>query len=133
MLSLPGQCFQAFIYIGGGLVAQSCPTLVTPWTVACQAPLSMGFSRQEYWSGLLFPPPGNLPNPGIEPRSPALQEILYRLSYKGSPLFTLPLLYYFIIPPVRLIEGVSPFYIPLRKKSSQTLTCHQLQDEPQIQ
>ena len=45
----------------------------TLWTVARQAPLSMGFSRQEYWSGLPFPPPGDLPNPGIEPGSPALQ------------------------------------------------------------
>ena len=45
----------------------------TPWTVAYQAPLSMGFSRQEYWSGLPFPSLGDLPNPGIEPRSPALQ------------------------------------------------------------
>ena len=45
----------------------------TPWTVAHQAPLSMGFSRQEYWSGLPFPSPGDLPSPGIEPRSPALQ------------------------------------------------------------
>ena len=44
-----------------------------PWTVACQAPLSMGFSRQEYWSGLSFPSPGDLPDPGTEPRSPALQ------------------------------------------------------------
>ena len=44
----------------------------TPWTVAYQAPLSMGFSRQEYWSGLPFPSPGDLPNPGIKPRSPAL-------------------------------------------------------------
>ena len=42
----------------------------TPWTVACQASLSMGFSRQEYWSGLPFPPPEDLPNPGIEPASP---------------------------------------------------------------
>ena len=55
-----------------GLVAQSCPTLATPWTVARQAPLSMGFSRQEYWSGLPFPSPGDLPDPGIKPRSPAL-------------------------------------------------------------
>ena len=47
--------------------------IATPWTVARQAPLSMGFSRQEYWSGLPFPSPGNLPNPGIEPGSPALQ------------------------------------------------------------
>ena len=45
----------------------------TPWTVAYQAPPSMGFSRQEYWSGLLFPSPGDLPNPGIKPKSPALQ------------------------------------------------------------
>ena len=45
---------------------------VTPWIVACQAPLSLGFTRQEYWSGLLFPPPGDLPNPGIGPVSPAL-------------------------------------------------------------
>ena len=45
----------------------------TPWTVAHQASLSTGFSRQEYWSGLPFPSPGDLPNPGIEPGSPALQ------------------------------------------------------------
>ena len=43
-----------------------------PWTVACQAPLSMKFSRQEYWSGLSFPSPGDLPDPGIEPGPPAL-------------------------------------------------------------
>ena len=46
---------------------------VAPWTVACQAPLSMGFLRQEYWSGLLFLTPGDLPNPGIELWYPALQ------------------------------------------------------------
>ena len=46
---------------------------VTPWTVAYQAPLSIGFSRQDYWSGLPFPSPGDLPNPGIESMSPALQ------------------------------------------------------------
>ena len=45
----------------------------TPWTVARQAPLSMGFSRQEYWGGLPFPSPGDLPDPGVEPRSPILQ------------------------------------------------------------
>ena len=50
------------------LVAKSL-TLKTPWTVACQAPLSMGFSRQEYWSGLPFPSPGDLPDPGIQPKS----------------------------------------------------------------
>ena len=45
----------------------------TPWTVAYQASLSMGFSRQEYWSGLPFPSQGDLPNPGIKPRSPTLE------------------------------------------------------------
>ena len=58
---------------GGGLVTKSCLTLVTPWIVACQACLSMGFSRQEYCNGLPFPPPGNLPDPGMEAGSPALQ------------------------------------------------------------
>ena len=57
----------------------------TPWTTAYQAPLSMGFSRQEYWSGLPFPSPGDLPDPGIEPGSPALQADAYRLSHQGSP------------------------------------------------
>ena len=58
---------------GGGLVAKSCLTLNTPWIVACQAPLSMGFSRQEYQSGLPFPSPGDLSNPGIEAVSSVLQ------------------------------------------------------------
>ena len=55
------------------LVAKSCPTLVTSWTVACQAPLSMGFSRLEYCTGLPFTSPWDLPDPGVKPRSPALQ------------------------------------------------------------
>ena len=64
-------------------VAQSCPTLCpTPWTAAHQAPLSMGFSRQEYWNGLLFPSPGDLPDPGIKPGFPAL--------YADSLLFEPP-------------------------------------------
>ena len=50
-----------------------CPTLVILWTVACQAPLSMGFSRRERWSGLPFPSPEDLPDPGIEPTSPESQ------------------------------------------------------------
>ena len=53
----------------GGLVTKLCLTLATPWTVAHEAPLSMGFSRQESWSGLPFPPPGDLPNPETESRS----------------------------------------------------------------
>ena len=58
---------------GAGLVTKSCLTLATPWTVARQAPLSTGFSRQEYWTGLPFPSPWDLPDTGIEPWSPALQ------------------------------------------------------------
>ena len=56
----------------------------TPWTVAYQASPSMGFSRQEYWSMLPSPSPRDLPDPGIEPRSPALQAD-YPLSHQGSP------------------------------------------------
>ena len=57
---------------------------VTPWTVAHQAPLSTGFSRQEYWSGLLFPSPGDLPDPGIKPRSPAPQADPFPSEPQGS-------------------------------------------------
>ena len=57
----------------------------TPWTVACQAPLSMGFSRQEYWSELPFPSPGDLPDPGIEPKSSALQADSLQSESPGNP------------------------------------------------
>ena len=60
----------------------------TPWTAARQALLATGFFRQEYWSGLPFPPPGDLPNPGIEPHLLCLlhyRQILYPLSHQGSP------------------------------------------------
>ena len=64
----------------------SCVDLfATPWTIAGQAPLSMGFSRQEYWSGLPFPPPGDLLNPGIEPVPPASP------AWAGKFLTALPL------------------------------------------
>ena len=56
-----------------------------PWTVAYQAPRSIGFSRQEYWSGLLFPSPGDLPNPGIKPGSRALQANSLRTELQGKP------------------------------------------------
>ena len=70
MSDLQRRNFILTVYV---LVTQSCPTLVTPWTVFRQAPLSMGFSRQEYWSGVPRPSPEDLPNPGTEPGSPALQ------------------------------------------------------------
>ena len=66
-------------------VTTSCPTLVTPWTVAHQSPLSVEFSRQEYWSGLLCPPSGHLPDPGIEQGSPAWQVDSLPLSHLGNP------------------------------------------------
>ena len=70
---------------GGGLFAKSCLTLVTPWTVACQVPLSMGFSGQEFWTGLPFPSPGDLPDPGIEPASPVLQKHSLPTEPPGKP------------------------------------------------
>ena len=59
---------------------------VTPWTVAHQAPPSMGFSRQEYWSGLPFPSPGDLPDAGIEPGSPAFQADALTSKPPGKPM-----------------------------------------------
>ena len=58
---------------------------MTPWTVAHKAAPSVGFSRQEYWSGLPFPSPGDLPDPGIKPTSPELQPDSLPLSHRGSP------------------------------------------------
>ena len=63
----------ALYHDGGGLVTKSCPTLVTLWTAVHQALLSMGISRQDYWGGLPFPSPEDLPNPRIKPGSSALQ------------------------------------------------------------
>ena len=61
--------------------------LVTPWPVAHQAPLAMNFSRQEHWSNLPFPSLGDLPDPGIESMSPALQADSLPMSHLGSPLY----------------------------------------------
>ena len=66
------------------LVTQLCRLFSTPWTH--QAPLSTGFSRQEYWSGLPVPSPGDFPDPGIKPASPALQADSLRLSHQESPV-----------------------------------------------
>ena len=77
--------------VGGSLVTKLCLTVVTPWTVARQAPLSMGFSRQEDWSGLPFPSPEDLPDPGIEPRSSALHvdSLLTELGGKAMRLISI--------------------------------------------
>ena len=68
------------------LDAKSGPTLVTLWTVAYQVPLPMGFPRQEYWSGLPFAPAGDLPEPGVEPVSPALVGEFFTTEPPGKPL-----------------------------------------------
>ena len=83
------------LYLGGTLVLSFLFSEVkllirvrlfaTPWTVAYQAPPSMGFSRQEYWSGLPLPSPGDLPNPGIEPGSPAFQADALTSKPPGKP------------------------------------------------
>ena len=83
------------------------PLFTTPWTVTHQAPLSMGFSRPEYWSGLPFPPPGNLPDPGIKPRSPtapALSGGFFTTEPPGKPQLpvwasALQPLAWFVAPP----------------------------------
>ena len=90
---------------------------VTVWTIAFQAPLSLGFFRQEYWRGLPSPPPGDLPNPGIEPMSltsPALAAVSLTLASPGKPIGTLKLfkdmgwLIYFKYSPPRSPLGISP-------------------------
>ena len=91
---------------------------VTPWTVAYQAPQSMEFSRQEFWSGLPFPSPGDLPDPGIEPRSPALRALpsdCFTSEPPGKPLKTGPncfvkVLYYYTFLPA-LQESSNCFLI----------------------
>ena len=84
-VSLAPVCLPHFKGLADGSLAKSCLTLVTPWTVACQAPLSMGFPRQDYWRGLPFPSPGDLPDPGIEPKSPTLQADSLPTETQGSP------------------------------------------------
>ena len=71
---------------GGGLVAKLYSALATAWTVALQAPLSMGFPRQEYWNGLPFPPPGDLPHPEMEPSSLALAGAFFTTGPPGKPM-----------------------------------------------
>ena len=71
----------------GCLVAKLCLTLVIPWTVACQAPLSMEFFRQEYWSWLPFPSPGDLPDTGIKHKSPIVQADFLLSEPPGAPSY----------------------------------------------
>ena len=93
------------------IVLLSCVWLfATPWTIACQAPLSMGFSRQEHWSGLPFPSPGDLPNPGIKSGSPALQAESHQINPNKT--------YHMAII---LIDSIFSCYIPGQWRDYKTL------------
>ena len=95
--TLPGQCVKkiatdilsifevSFLICGGSLVTKSCLTLATPWTVACQSPLSMGFPKHEYWGGLLFPPQGIFLTQGSKLRLLHWQVNPLPQSYQGNP------------------------------------------------
>ena len=103
-----------------------------PWSVARQAPLSMEFSRQEYWSGLPFPSPGDLPDPGIEPSSPALwADSLYRLLHKGSPkregIYVYISLIHFIVQQ-KLTQHCKAIILQLKNKDSRMLSYSQYFD-----
>ena len=88
-----GPCHLLFIW---WFLTKLCLTLETPWTVARQASLFMGFSRQEYWSGLPFPSPGSLPGPGIELGSPVLLVKSLPTELPGRPYFIYSILYMLI-------------------------------------
>ena len=107
--------FNCILY-GGGLVAKLCLTLVTPWSVACRVPLSMGFSRPEYWSGWPFPFQGIFPTQGSNPGLLHGQQILSRLSHQGSSDFQRsPVLLVTLDPS----PAQPPSGFPERKKESE--------------
>ena len=89
----------------------------TPWTVAYQASLSMGFSRQEYWSGLPFPSPGDLPDPGIEPGSPALEADALTSEPPGKPIsiYTTSYLYIHLLvdPEVAYVSWLTVYSVAM--------------------
>ena len=94
-------------------VAQSCLTLCDPWIVAHQAPPSMGFSRQEYSSGLPFPSPGYLPDSGIEPRSPTFQADAFNLCTTREALATtndFTVSTFFLPSPVYHVVGIIQYF-----------------------
>ena len=93
-------------------------SFVTPWTVAYQAPLSMQFSRQEYWSGLPFPSAGNLPDPAIKPVSPTLQADSLPLSHQGACVCVCVCNMLYIHTYMCIIHTCYflPYFIPLSSK-----------------
>ena len=100
----------------------SCVQLfATPWTIAHQAPLSMGFSRQEYWSGLPFPSPGDLPDPELELGSPELQADSLPLSHQGSPGLPIKTLLWLLPTPVWSTRRSRSAFSQLRQSSCSTV------------
>ena len=93
----------------------------TPWTIAHQVPPSMGFCRQEYWSGLPCPPPGDLPNPGIKPRSPTLQADSLQAEPQGKPLCSREDVK--IVGPNNSVNGIIRYWPELHEKTTETLTA----------
>ena len=108
-------CFYSLLLLVKVKVAQSCRLFVTLWTL-----LSMEFSKPEYWSEQPFPSPGDLPNPGIKPGSLHCRQILYQLSYEGSPPFALMGLFYQFVGILQILTsdlilpGPNPFYSALQ-------------------
>ena len=93
--------------------AQLCPTLCTLWTVAHQVPLYMEFSRQEYWSGLPFPTPSNLPIPGIKPVSSALAGRFFTTTPPGhNDSFECNICLFLFLPHYRLIWFIKSYHLP---------------------
>ena len=121
-----------FVYFSHQVISNA---LWPPWTVPHQAPLSIGFSKQEYWSGLPFPSPGDLPNPGIEPASSALQADSLALSHLGSPTsyincpkpdceFIISQKFsWFLVPTSRLLNKAVPSELSKEKSNRTSTVC----------
>ena len=116
-----------FIYIYSVCVSISCSVMsdsfMTPWTAAHQAPLSIGFPRQEYWSGLPFPSPWALPNPGIELSLLHCRQILYHLSLQRSPFLKNKYLFStYSTPSTKLDIGMKKKLVPALEELTEYLT-----------
>ena len=92
------------------------------WTIAHQAPLSMGFSRQEYWGGLPFPPPGDLPDSGSNPGFPHCRHILYHLSHQWSPYNDIANIKAYIIY-LNIRSPLEPCALSWKYRSARGLKC----------